>query len=161
MITTTTMADVVVAGVIKLNPTHQKYCPSHAVIKDYDHWTLALRPNQATLGAGVIVAKCTPDILSVGALSAAAGVEFLHVVADFERALRAAFGASKFNYICLMMVDLQPHFHAIPRYEHAPTFLGQSYVDLGWPKMADLQVNVLDDDTLRPQLIQALRAQLN
>jgi diadenosine tetraphosphate (Ap4A) HIT family hydrolase len=123
------------------------------LIKEYEHWALTLRPVQATLGACVIVSRCAPNITSVGALSPAAGAEFPRVVADFERALRATFGASKFNYTALMMVDPQPHFHAVPRYENPPIFQGASYPDATWPKIVDL----LNGHALTPAQRQALR----
>jgi diadenosine tetraphosphate (Ap4A) HIT family hydrolase len=138
IITITSMAVVAAAGVIKMNPTYQKFCTPDNLIKDYDHWALALRPVQATLGACVIVARCAPDVTSVGALSPEAGAEFLRVIADFERALRGIFNASKFNYTALMLLDPQPHFHAIPRYENPPIFQDTPYPDAAWPKIVDL-----------------------
>lgn len=121
-----------------MNPTHQKFCTPETLIKDYEHWSLVLRPNQCTLGSCVIVAKCSADITSVGGLSPDAGAEFPSVAADFERALRATFGAVKFNYSALMMIDPQPHFHAIPRYETPPVFDGTPYPDTAWPKVVNM-----------------------
>jgi diadenosine tetraphosphate (Ap4A) HIT family hydrolase len=130
-----------------MNPTYQKFCTPDTLIKDYDHWSLVLRPVQCTLGACIIVAKCGADVTSVGGLSPEAGAELPTVIADYERALRTTFGAVKFNYAALMMVDPHPHFHAVPRYETAPVFNGTTYPDTAWPKI----VNMLEGIQIRPE----------
>jgi diadenosine tetraphosphate (Ap4A) HIT family hydrolase len=140
-----------------MNPTQQKFCTPETLIKDYEHWSLVLRPEQCTLGACIIVAKCSADVTSVGGLSPDAGAEFPRVVADFERALRATFGAAKFNYAALMMVDPQPHFHAIPRYETAPIFNGTPYPDTAWPKVVNMLEGMAFSPEQRGRLLHTLR----
>ena len=54
--------------------------------------------------------------LEFSALPGEAYKEMGAVVADIERALKAAFAYEKINYLMLMMVDPNVHFHVIPRY---------------------------------------------
>lgn len=119
-----------------MNQTLKAFGYPTTLIKEYDHWVLVIRPKQVTLGACTIIAKA--DVTSLAALPPAAGAELIGVMADFERMLRDAFGAVKFNYLALMMVDPNPHFHAIPRYDRAVEFRGHEYADELWPKPPDL-----------------------
>ena len=44
----------------------------------------------------------------------------------------------KINYLMLMMVDRDVHFHVIPRYAGERTHAGVSFPDAGWPAMPNL-----------------------
>ncbi len=134
-----------------MNQTLKAFGYPDTLIKEYDHWVLVIRPKQITLGACTIIAKS--DVTSLAALPSAAGAELITVMADFEQTLRAAFGAVKFNYLALMMVDPNPHFHAIPRYDRIVEFMGGQYLDELWPKPPDL-TRLLDIDDTKLQAIQ-------
>jgi diadenosine tetraphosphate (Ap4A) HIT family hydrolase len=60
------------------------------------------------------------------------------VIADLEAALKKAFRYDKLNYLMLMMVDPQVHFHVIPRYADVREFEGLSFRDAGWPGPPEL-----------------------
>ena len=51
---------------------------------------------------------------------------------------RAQVDYEKINYLMLMMVDPNVHFHVIPRYEGGREWQGREFVDVGWPKVPDL-----------------------
>jgi diadenosine tetraphosphate (Ap4A) HIT family hydrolase len=62
------------------------------------------------------------------------------VVGDIERALKAAFSYEKINYLMLMMVDPNVHFHVIPRYSQSQSACGLTIADPGWPVVPQLAV---------------------
>ena len=119
------------------------------------HWSVLLRPKQVTLGSMVLVAR--DDVRSLGGLSVSAAQEFPLIVAAIEAALRESLGAVKFNYLCLMMVDPQVHFHVIPRYEVPAQLDGQSYPDAFWPKPPDVTSALTLDDAAMAALHAGLR----
>ncbi len=101
------------------------------LIHEYPCWSVQLRPAQVTLGALVLV--CREPATRFGQLSAAAFAELREVVAGAETALSRAFGFERINYLMLMMVDPDVHFHVLPRYGSARTFAGVAFEDAGWP----------------------------
>jgi diadenosine tetraphosphate (Ap4A) HIT family hydrolase len=119
-----------------MNPTMSKFGHPGTVVADYASWVVLLRPQQARLGALVLV--CREPATAFAAISAPAFAELGTVVADIESALSSAFAYDKLNYLMLMMVDPNVHFHVIPRYAEAPRFEGAAFPDHGWPRLPDL-----------------------
>jgi len=56
-----------------------------------------------------------------------------------------------------MMVDPDVHFHVIPRYPGARSFMGADYCDAGWPGPPDLQSAVTAEPGARDALLDRLR----
>ncbi|MFC3225691.1 HIT family protein [Marinibaculum pumilum] len=108
-----------------------------SLVAESAHWTVQLRPQQVT--AGCLVLICKAEAISLGAIAPEAGAELPALVAAIEQTLRAAFGAEKFNYLALMMVDPHVHFHVIPRYGAAVQVAGAAIPDPGWPGAPDLK----------------------
>jgi diadenosine tetraphosphate (Ap4A) HIT family hydrolase len=119
-----------------MNETIAKFGYPATLVADYAHWVVLLRPSQPTLGSLVLAAKS--DATSFPALPAEAFAELATVTAELEAALRAAVGPAKINYLMLMMVDPNVHFHVIPRYEGTRTAEGVTVADAGWPKVPAL-----------------------
>ncbi len=129
-----------------MNPTMKKFGYPGSVVADYTSWVVLLRPQQVTLGALVLV--CKEAVTSFGALSPAAGAELVAVAQDAEHALGAAFGHDKINYLMLMMVDPDVHFHVLPRYSGARQCADQAFSDVAWPGPPRLdQINATDAAT--------------
>jgi diadenosine tetraphosphate (Ap4A) HIT family hydrolase len=123
-----------------MNATQTKFGDPETRLKLYDHWVLLLRPQQVTLGALVLVSLEQASAFSM--LSDKAFHELSQIVGQIEQGLSHAFGYDKINYLMLMMVDPDVHFHVIPRYAQAQTFEGQEFHDYSWPGPPDLkQVN--------------------
>lgn len=120
-----------------MNPTLEKFGFPDTTIQEYDHWVVMLRPKQVTLGSLVLAEKS--EATSYGAISEAAQLEQKQVVADIEATLQNLFGAEKFNYLMLMMVDPNVHFHVLPRYSTPATFEGQTFTDTSWSGPPDLK----------------------
>ncbi len=125
------------------NATMLKFGAPQTIIKQYRHWSVLLRPAQATLGALILVAHESAQALSD--LSPASFAELHTVTGQLETTLAKAFQYDKINYLMLMMVDPDVHFHVIPRYAQRKTFAELEFIDAGWPAMPDLkQVNTTD-----------------
>ena len=114
-----------------MNETIEKFGYPGTLIADYAHWVVLLRPKQATLGA--LVLACKEDATAFGDISQEAASELKRAASDLETALSTAFGYDKINYLMLMMVDPQVHFHVLPRYADAKDFQGVTFADPGWP----------------------------
>jgi diadenosine tetraphosphate (Ap4A) HIT family hydrolase len=114
-----------------LNETMRKFGAPATCIRRYDHWSVLLRPAQATLGSLVLAAHDT--VRAFSELDQAGFTELHGVCRELEQALATAFEYDKLNYLMLMMVDPDVHFHVIPRYAEARRFEGVEFLDPGWP----------------------------
>jgi len=124
-----------------MNATMEKFGYPDTLIKEYVHWVVMLRPQQATLGALVLACKNDADTFS--RISQEAFSELKVVTSAIEQHLKDCFSYDKINYLMLMMVDPDVHFHILPRYAHPREFADQQFDDPGWPGLPDLaQVNV-------------------
>ena len=113
------------------NPTMLKFGYPGTLIREWDHWAVLLRPAQVTLGSLVLAAKS--DATAYSELPAEAFAEQAAVVAAIEPALRGFCGYERINYLMLMMVDPNVHFHVIPRYGEPRSWGGAEFPDAGWP----------------------------
>jgi diadenosine tetraphosphate (Ap4A) HIT family hydrolase len=120
-----------------VNATLQRFGYPGSVIREYVHWVVMVRPGQVTLGCTIIAAKSESS--GLGGLTAAEGAELPRVIGDFEATIRRIAPASKFNYLALMMVDPNPHFHAIPRYANEVHVAGAAFADVAFPNPPDLR----------------------
>ena len=103
-----------------INETILKYKYPHTLLKEYEHWVLLLRPNQPTIGSLILASKGKAE--SMSDLSTNAFTELATVTKEIEHGLKQAFQYDKINYMALMMVDRQVHFHVIPRYAEDRSF---------------------------------------
>lgn len=94
-------------------------------------WLVLLRPKQPTFGSLVLV--CKEEAKAFSEISAAAFADLQVAVTTIEELLRKVVGYEKINYLMLMMVDPDVHFHVIPRYSGARSYEGLSFPDAGWP----------------------------
>jgi diadenosine tetraphosphate (Ap4A) HIT family hydrolase len=119
-----------------MNETMRKFGYPGSVVRDFDHWTVLLRPKQATLGA--LVLACKQPVKDFGQVSAAGFAELQVVTRAMEAALKKAFDYQKLNYLMLMMVDPDVHFHVLPRYSQNQQLAGLDFDDPGWPGPPDI-----------------------
>lgn len=120
-----------------MNATLRGFGYPESLIREYAHWVVLIRPRQVTLGCTVIAAKSNST--SLGALTPEEGAELPRAFNDFEAAVRRIAPAVKFNYLALMMVDPNPHFHAIPRYAADVHFSGMVFADVAFPGPPDVR----------------------
>ena len=130
-----------------VNDTIRKFGFPETLIRDFRNWVVLLRPAQVTLGSLVLCAKSEAE--SFGALEPEAFAELAEIVPAIERALKAFSDYERLNYLMLMMVDRQVHFHIFPRYSGERGFDATTFADSGWPGPPDLKSAVaLDADIL-------------
>ena len=120
------------------NQTAVRFGYPDTLIREYDHWLVLLREPQATLGSLILCEKS--EAIEFSGISMQSFKEMSLVVADIERALKAAFSYEKINYLMLMMVDPNVHFHVIPRYSEPRSACGLTIADPGWPVVPQLAV---------------------
>jgi diadenosine tetraphosphate (Ap4A) HIT family hydrolase len=131
-----------------MNPTIEKFGYPDSLVKEYDHWVVLLRPAQVTLGSLVFAAKS--DATAYGELPAEAFAEQGWVVAAIEAALQSFTDYERINYLMLMMVDPNVHFHVIPRYSGPRQWNGLEFPDAGWPGPPQLgSANALSIEHIR------------
>jgi diadenosine tetraphosphate (Ap4A) HIT family hydrolase len=138
------------------NATETKFGDPDHRIAQTSCWTVLLRPKQPTLGSLVLV--CREPVQQFSAVSAAGFGELQGVVRGVEGMLREVVGYERINYLMLMMVDPDVHFHVIPRYAGARAFAGIDYPDSGWPGPPALEPSIVPDAEARAALLAKLRA---
>ena len=136
------------------NPTFLKFNGPETLIAAYEYWSVLVRPKQCTMGALVLVANGPETQFSQLPLQAFS--EQARVIKDIEQVLSAAFGYDKINYLMLMMVDPNVHYHVIPRYAAPSSFEKWTLEDGGWPGQPDLAGGSADAE-LVSSLTSALR----
>ncbi len=138
-------------------PTARKFGYPESCIAETPAWLVLLRPQQVTLGSLVLV--CREPVTAFGDVSAGALAALQPVLKNIEWLLADFVQFQKINYLMLMMLDPDVHFHVIPRYEGAREFGGASLVDAGWPGPPRLDQAVQFSAEIQQALVQALRAQ--
>ena len=103
-------------------------------------WLVLVRPKQPTFGSLVLI--CKEPAQAFSDLSGEAFADLQAAVKAIEATLRRVVGYSKINYLMLMMVDPDVHFHVIPRYEGERNHGGAVFRDAGWPGPPDLAAAV-------------------
>lgn len=97
------------------------------------YWKIVLVNDQRYLGRLVIKTKEAKG--SLPELSQEEQSDFFSLVAKLETFFKEKFGATMFNYSCLMNHAYRDgekphvHFHFRPRYEKPVTILGQEFTD--------------------------------
>jgi diadenosine tetraphosphate (Ap4A) HIT family hydrolase len=132
------------------NPTEIKFGDPGTRIAQTERWTVLLRPKQPTLGSLVLV--CREPVQAFSGVSAAAFADMQCVIRRVELTLREVVAYERINYLMLMMIDPDVHFHVIPRYSGTRTFCGTEYRDAGWPGVPALEPAV----SLGAQALEAL-----
>jgi diadenosine tetraphosphate (Ap4A) HIT family hydrolase len=134
-----------------------KFGYPRSLVRDFRYWTVLARPQQVTLGALIVCAK--EPVTSFADLSAEAFAELKQVTTTIEHGLGVLWHFDKINYLMLMMVDSDVHFHVLPRYAAGRAFEGIACVDAGWPAAPRLDaVNAIDGATF-DTLVARLRTQ--
>lgn len=138
------------------NPTALKFAWPRSRIAETACWTVQLRPKQPTFGSLVVV--CKEPVTAFSALSPQAFAELRDVTTGVERLLTSVVGYQRINWLMLMMVDPDVHFHVIPRYEGARQWDGLTFRDAGWPNPPALAEAVSLDDVQLDRLSGELAA---
>jgi diadenosine tetraphosphate (Ap4A) HIT family hydrolase len=138
-----------------MNATAEKFGYPETLLARFEHWLVLLRPKQPTLGSVVLV--CTDPAARFGEISAVASAELQTATDRIERALAATFSNDKINYLMLMMVDPDVHFHVLPRYAEGREFEGSRFADEHWPGPPDITAALDLSDAQQATLATRLR----
>ncbi len=126
-----------------------------SLIKEFSHWYLLLRPEQVTIGSMVLIEKEFKSKYSD--VSKESFVEFAKVVKQIESVIEDSFSYNKINYLMLMMLDEEVHYHIVPRYSRDIVFNDKVFCDHGWPGLPNFSdVNKSEVETLS-KLLELLR----
>jgi diadenosine tetraphosphate (Ap4A) HIT family hydrolase len=113
------------------NPTALSFGFPATQIAETASWRVLVRPKQPTFGALVLI--CKDEAKAFSDISAAAFADLQVAVKGLEAMLKRVVNHQKINYLMLMMVDPDVHFHVIPRYEGVRMHEGVAFADAGWP----------------------------
>ena len=131
-----------------MNPTVEKFGYPATSVTEFEHWIVLLRPAQVTLGSLVLASKS--DATAFADLPFEAFAELAGAVRAVETALTQFVRYERLNYLMLMMVDPNVHFHIIPRYSESRSWNGIQFVDADWPGQPRLETAVkLNQEQLR------------
>jgi diadenosine tetraphosphate (Ap4A) HIT family hydrolase len=139
-----------------MNATMEKFGAPDTIIRDYDHWVVLLRPGQVTLGALVLICKEPSTAFSL--LSIDAFTELQSITTHIEDTLKNTFDYDKINYLMLMMVDPDVHFHVLPRYQDSRRFSDQEFIDQSWPASPNLAQPNPTSPEINRSILAALKA---
>ena len=137
------------------NATETKFGDPTSRLAQTDSWTVLLRPRQPTLGSLVLI--CREPVQSFAEVSAQGYAELRDLVRRIESTLREVVGYERINYLMLMMVDPDVHFHVIPRYEGSRHVGCTEFRDAGWPGPPALDSAVALDPAMSDALLERLR----
>lgn len=114
-----------------MNATAEKFGYPGTLVAEFEHWVVLLRPQQVTLGSLILL--CRNEARRFGDITQPAATELKAATGRIEEVLSAAFGYDRINYLMLMMVDPDVHFHVIPRYQSSRSYQGTAFLDTAWP----------------------------
>lgn len=138
-----------------MNPTIEKFGFPVSLLKELRHWLVLVRPAQVTLGSLVLAAKS--EATAYSQLDPEAFAEQADAVSYIEQTVSGFVQCERINYLMLMMVDRQVHFHVIPRYSSPRTWKGIEFADDGWPGPPRLDGAVKLEHLQLSELVAALR----
>ena len=139
-----------------MNSTMQRFGWPASRIATFDHWVVALRPAQPVACSMVVI--CTEPVTAFSGLSSDAFMELAEVTAGVEALARRETGYERINWLMLMMVDPDVHFHVLPRYSGSRTIASHSLEDLGWPGPPRLDAATETDAAVNGALIDTIKA---
>ena len=137
------------------NPTLIKFGYPDTLIKAFGDWAVLVRPAQVTLGSLVLAHQ--GDATAYSQLPDEAWSDQAAAVRAIESALRRFCDYERLNYLMLMMVDPNVHFHVIPRYSTPRSWENCQFPDEGWPGPPQLK----SGHSLDERQIATMRDQLN
>jgi diadenosine tetraphosphate (Ap4A) HIT family hydrolase len=137
-----------------MNSTIKKFGYPDTCVKEFHQWVILLRPQQVTLGSLVLI--CREEATAFSQISPQAFGELPGIIREMEASVARAFSYTKINYLMLMMVDPEVHFHVIPRYDGPRTVFQQQFLDHGWPGPPDLK----NSNAISPEINQKILAHL-
>jgi diadenosine tetraphosphate (Ap4A) HIT family hydrolase len=129
-----------------LTDFRKKFKTEELKIFETDHWLWSLRPHQSTLGAGILSLK--RECATFGELMPEEYMDLNNMIKVIEGTLKQLFNYDIMNYLMLMMVDKQVHYHVIPRYQKDVELFENVWRDVSWPGIPNLAGDTLGKEKL-------------
>ena len=123
-----------------------KFQLNRLAIEFVGSWIISLRPQQPTIGS--LVLTLNRECEQFGDITESEAIYLAKAFKRVELLLGNTFKPRKINYLALMMVDNQVHYHIIPRYESPVLLDGIKFYDKTWPKPPSLEPLELSDSSL-------------
>ena len=145
-----------------------RYCEEtdKNLIYETKHWKVFLAFEQSYLGRCVVVLKRHCGDLAE--LKREEWLDFVELVRKLESALRKAFGATMFNWTCLMNNAYQHdppnphvHWHFRPRYDHEVKFAGEVFRDPDFGYHYDRKRTQMVSEEVKRKIIEEIRKYLS
>lgn len=133
-----------------------KFDFNNLLLKEYNNWYLLLRKDQVTIGSLVLIEKSFKT--SYSEIKKESFIEFYQIVKEIESVLKELFSYDKINYLMLMMVDDQVHYHIIPRYARNIIIENKTFVDYGWPSLPDFLKNNIIEKNMYNNLVKLFKS---
>lgn len=131
----------------ELQAFNKKFKIQDYTIFETDFWIWSLRPLQGTIGAGVLSLKRECPVLSEVTKEEFTDLE--RIIKVIEASLKKTFDYDIMNYLMLMMMDKQVHYHVFPRYENPVILNNSKYKDMNWPKPPELAGDALTGEEMK------------
>ena len=120
----------------------EKFKTEELKIYETEYWLWSLRPHQSTLGASILSLK--RECPTLGNVKVEEFEDLKKMINVIEDTMKETFNYDIMNYLMLMMVDKQVHYHVIPRYERESEFDGDIWKDSCWPSLPNLSGEELE-----------------
>jgi len=136
------------------------------LIYDTNLWDIKLSEDQTYFGRCVVVLK--RECAALSDLTEAEMLDFLNIVRKYETLFKVKYGATMFNWTCLMNnayknnpPEPQMHWHCRPRYKETVVFEGVEFKDPNFAHHYERGTESNLDDKTREKLLDQLRSYLN
>ena len=135
------------------------------LIFETDFWGVILSYNQRYLGRCYVFPKRHFENLSD--MTNKEALDFLKVVKKIEGAIKKAFGATMFNWGCLMNnfykkenPNPHVHWHMMPRYRKKVSFSGKIFEDKEFGHHYSRDDNVIEPENIRLAIVKEIQNNL-
>jgi len=136
----------------------EKYNLSDNVIFETTHWSWILNNNQSTIGSSFLVLK--RDCTSFNETLIDEMNDFKFISSLIEKVFAKAFNIKKVQFLKLMMIDQQLHYHIVPRHEEPINIFNFEWKDNDWPGLPNLET-LNYDSTITNKILEYLKASIN
>ncbi|MCT8139016.1 hypothetical protein H1D32_15690 [Anaerobacillus sp. CMMVII] len=130
-----------------LTEFQEKYKVVEYSIYETEHWIWSVRPNQGTIGAGILSLK--RECVTFSGLEQNEFSDLNNIIKIIESTLKSTLNYDVINYLMLMMIDKHVHYHVFPRYKNPVSFLDEVWKDETWPALPSLMGDTLMNDKLQ------------
>lgn len=116
---------------------NKKFRVQELLIAQVGAWNISLRPQQPTIGS--LILSLSRKCAAFSELTEQEAIDLGKAFKLIEGMLKNTFNPQKINYLALMMVDNQVHYHVLPRYENVIEINDKAFSDKCWPVAHDLK----------------------